>query len=393
MTRKNAAQPRLHAAQALILCLAIALTLSSCGHSRGTAGFRADSTVYVPRHAHGFRIDGARGRQSTLITITNPWQGAHDIRQQLLILRGGESSPPHYDGQVLHGDARRVVAMSSSHIAMLDAFGSAGLVTGVSGIGFVTNRDIQRRRATVADVGYDGNIDYEALLALRPDIVTLYGVTGASAVEAKLRELGIPFIYIGDYVEESPLGKAEWMLVMAEITGRRAAGLAAFRPIPRRYEAMRRAARRALESEPPVRVMLNTPYLDTWFMPAAASYSVQLINDAGGQMVYAPPTGSASQAVDMERAYQLAATADVWLNVGTCRSLGDLMRQCPKFADIPAVRQRHVYNNTLRSTPGGGNDYWESGVVRPDAVLADLIRILHPTALPRADLNYYLRLQ
>ena len=58
-------------------------------------------------------------------------------------------------------------------------------------------------------------------MSLDPDIVLLYGVNGASPVESKLRELDIPFIYIGDYLESSPLGKAEWMVALAEIVGRR----------------------------------------------------------------------------------------------------------------------------------------------------------------------------
>lgn len=73
----------------------------------------------------------------------------------------------------------------------------------------------------VADVGFDGNVDYELLLAQRPDLVLLFGVSGASGMEPKLREMGIPFVYIGEYLEESPLGKAEWLVAVSEITDSR----------------------------------------------------------------------------------------------------------------------------------------------------------------------------
>ncbi len=72
--------------------------------------------------------------------------------------------------------------------------------------------DIQARRDSIGDVGYEGNINYELLLSLDPDLVLLNGVNGASSMESKLKELGIPFMYVGDYLEESPLGKAEWMV-------------------------------------------------------------------------------------------------------------------------------------------------------------------------------------
>ena len=93
---------------------------------------------------------------------------------------------------------------------MLDAIDEDRCVVGVSGIDYISNPDIQAHRDSVGDVGYEGNINYELLLSLDPDLVLLYGVNGASSMEGKLKELNIPFMYVGDYLEESPLGKAEW---------------------------------------------------------------------------------------------------------------------------------------------------------------------------------------
>ena len=76
---------------------------------------------------------------------------------------------------------------------MLDAIGETGRVVGVSGIDYISNPDIQARRDSVGDVGYEGNINYELrLLSLDPDLVLLYGVNGASSMEGKLKELDIP---------------------------------------------------------------------------------------------------------------------------------------------------------------------------------------------------------
>lgn len=123
---------------------------------------------------------------------------------------------------------------------MLDAIGEVRCITGVSGIDYISNPDIQARRDSIGDVGYEGNINYELLLSLDPDLVLLYGVNGASAMESKLEELDIPFMYVGDYLEESPLGKAEWMVVLSEVTGKREKGEKAFAAIPVRYNALKR---------------------------------------------------------------------------------------------------------------------------------------------------------
>ena len=366
-----------------------AIVVAACGR-KSVSLEDFDKPVYMLEYASGFDIQGADSKQSVLLTVTNPWQGADGIAVQLFIARDGETAPEGFDGQVLEGDADRIVAMSSTHIAMLDAIGEVDRVVGVSGIDYISNPDIQARRDRIGDVGYEGNINYELLLSLDPDLVLLYGVNGASGMEPKLRELGIPFMYVGDYLEESPLGKAEWMVALSEVVGCRSEGEKVFAEIPVRYNALKqRVAENALDAPS---VMLNMPYGASWFMPSAGSYAVRLIEDAGGDYIYKKNTGNASTPVDMEEAYLLASAADLWLNVGMASTLGEVKAACPKFADTRCFRNGYVYNNNARTNAAGGNDYFESGVVHPELVLRDLIKIFHPE-LVEEDFVYYKRLK
>ena len=222
---------------------------------------------------------------------------------------------------------------------------------------------------------------------MRPGIVLLYGVTGENvAVTGKLRELGIPYVYVGDYVENSPLGKAEWLVAIAELCNRRETGTDTLRHIAARYEALK-----ATPAAGRPKVMLNTPYRDTWFMPPRSSYMVRLVEDAGGAYIYPQNDTNASQPIDMEEAYLLARQADVWINVGGCNTLAELTAQNPKFADVPAVKERRVFNNNRRQTPSGGSDFWESGNVRPDRILRDLRTIF--SGGDADSLWYYKRLE
>ena len=367
------------------------LTLLSAACSDKTSKIEDfDKNVYSPEYASGFDIKGAEGKQSTIITITNPWQGADSVTTQLFIARGGETPPESFSGQILEGEANRIVAMSSTHIAMLDAMGSADKIVGVSGIDYISNPKILARRDSIGDIGPETHADYELLLSLQPDIVLLYGVNGASGMEEKLSELGIPYMYVGDYLEQSPLGKAEWLVALSEITGHRDKRVKTFAEIPRRYNALKKRAAEAVGAAP--KVMLNTPYNDTWFMPSTDNYSVRLIIDAGGDYIYNKNTGNASAPIDTEEAYLLASQADVWINPGMARSLADVRSMAPKIADTPVFRSGNVFNNNLRSTAAGGNDYYESGIVRPDLVLRDLIKIFHPELITE-DFVYYQQLK
>lgn len=373
----------------LSLCLLIVL-LTACNGKKTASISDFSNQLYTPEYASGFSIKGADGYESSIITVTNPWQGADSITTQLFIARGGESAPEGFTGQVLEGDASRIVAMSSTHIAMLDAVGEAGRVVGVSGIDYISNPVISANRDSIGDVGYEGNINYELLISLDPDLVLLYGVNGASSMEGKLNELGIPFMYVGDYLEESPLGKAEWMVALSEVVGKRTEGEQVFGGIPVRYNDLKKRVADTVLDAPSV--MLNTPYGDSWFMPSTESYVARLVKDAGGDYIYKKNTGNASLPIDLEEAYKLTSEADMWLNVGMANTLDELRTSCQKFSDTRCFRNGSVWNNNLKTNAAGGNYYYESAVVNPDILLRDLVKIFHPE-LVEEDFVYYKQLK
>lgn len=346
--------------------------------------------VYKPDYALGFEILGAKERQSTILKVKNPWQGAENIETLLFIARNGESAPENFDGQILKEEAKRIVCMSSTHIAMLNTIDEVKRVVGVSGINYISNEYISLHKDKIGDIGFDGNINYELLISLEPDLVLVYGVNGASGMEAKLKELGIPFSYVGEYLEESPLGKAEWMVAVSELAGKRSNGEKFFKAIPERYRALKAKAATALSGKP--KIMLNTPYGDSWIMPSTMSYVVRLIADAGGDYIYGKNTSNSSLPIDLEEAYLLTSQADIWLNVGSIATVNELKSLYPKFADTKCVKNGNVFNCIKRISASGGNDYWESGVVNPDLILRDLIKIFHPGIITE-DFYYYSKIE
>lgn len=362
--------------------------LAGCGSSTAFDASLFTESRYTPTHASGFEIRGCKEANSTLIVVKNPWQGADAVEKMLLIDRDGAFNTAGSDVQRIDHNAERIICMSSSYVAMLSTIDKEECIAGVSGIGFISDEYVVANSDKIGDVGYDNNINYELILALDPDLVLLYGITGASGMESKLRELGIPYIYLGEYVESSPLGKAEWMVAIGEITGARERAESEFSAIEERYTSL--AASINTAGKVPPRVMLNTPYRDSWFIPSEQSYMARLIRDAGAEPYTCSVEGNTSQPIDTEQAYIWASEADVWLNVGACNTMEELTRQNPKFTDVKAVTEGRVYNNTLRQSPQGGSDFWESGVVRPDIILQDLVEIMHGEG---NDLYYYKQLK
>ena len=213
----------------ILIIVVISSLCVSCGgvQKRGAESF--STTVFSPNYASGFVID-ADEEGNTLVRVTQPWQGSA-VEEQSLAIFATKEQAKGYSGEHIVGAADRVVCMSTSHIAMLDAIGMVDVVVGVSGKQYITNERVANN-PEVKDVGYDSNLNYELLVMLNPDVVLMYGVTAEnSAVTAKLRNLGIPYLYLGDYTEESPLGKAEWLVAIAEIVGCRERGVEAFEAI------------------------------------------------------------------------------------------------------------------------------------------------------------------
>ena len=372
-----------------------ALLFAACAGEPARSLEEFSTSIYTPSYATGFDISGAEGAASTLITVRNPWQGAEGVEKRLFISREGERAPEGFDGQVIEGAAERVICMSSTYVAMIDALDCTEKVVGVSGIDYIYNTRV-REAATegrVRDVGHDSDINFELLMTLRPDIVLLYGVAGENGTaNSKLDELNIPYLYLGDYVEESPLAKAEWTVVMAEILGVRERGEEMFAGIAERYTSLRERIAQSTTERPTV--MFNTPYRDTWYMPSSRSYAVQLVEDAGGRYIYDGNHGTSSQPIDLEQAYLLTREADYWINVGQYSSIEDLRRAYPRFSGAKAVREGRVYSADRRKTAKGGSDFWESAVVNPDVVLSDLVAVLQPELNIVGDsLTYYKQLE
>ena len=224
----------------------------SCVYNKKTSLESISSkNVYTPEYATGFKILGAKNAQSTLIQVSNPWQGAKNVTMSYFISRNGELPPTGFTGPTIPAGAQHIVCMSSSYIAMLDALGQVDRIVAVSGINYIANPYILAHKDSIKDMGPE--INYELLLGLKPDVVLLYGIGDAqTAVTDKLKELAIPYMYVGEYLEESPLGKAEWLVALSELTDSRDKGIDVFREIPKTLSG----------TERPHRIRRATPYRD-----------------------------------------------------------------------------------------------------------------------------------
>jgi iron complex transport system substrate-binding protein len=118
-----------------------------------------------------------------------------------------------------------------------------------------------------------------------------------------------------------------------------------------------------------------------------------LIQDAGGEFLWHDNTSREAFVVSLEEVVIRSARADFWINCGTVNTIDELVATDSRFLSFPQVRKKAIFNNNLMVSPGGGNDYWERGVVRPDLILADLVKIFHPESDTGKVFNFYKRIE
>ncbi|MFA6335333.1 MAG: ABC transporter substrate-binding protein [Bacteroidales bacterium] len=288
---------------------------------------------------------------------------------------------------------RRVVCMSTSHIAYMTALGLEDKIVGVSGKQYITNEVILNRinNGEILDIGYEGSLNYELLLKLKPDVVFTYGILGENNIYInKIKELGINVIALGDYLEDHPLGKLEYLKLFGRLFNCSNKADSIYNSVKGRYISIKNVASRFADRP---KVLLNAPWKDVWYIPGRNSYMSVLINDAGGDPVMSKQGESRSVPYSLEEVYQESMNADYWLNPNNYSSIEELKNSNPLFKNIPSLKSGKIYNNTKRETGQGGSDFWEKGVIEPDVILNDLINIIHPELNSAHELVYYKQLK
>ena len=371
-----------------------ALLLSAC---TGQAGPSVDADghgegTHFTRYASGFRV--LDQGTYTLIEVTDPWQQSKDVIFSYVLAPGPEALPDSLKNiSFIKTPVKRVIALSTTHVAMIDQLGSAESIVGLSGSGFIYSSKIRARieSGSVKDVGYGQGLDFETIVKLKPDVLFLYGVEGnVMTTLEKLTDLGIPAVFCGEYLETHPLGKAEWIRFFSLFYKKEEQSARFFQKIDSAYCALSALASGVL---PKPLVLNGLPWKDTWFMAGGKSFAAQLMEDAGGDYLWKDNPSTQAVPLDLESVYMRALNADIWINPGAAGSLSDILLLDKRLGDLEVVQSGHVFNNDARSSVDGGNDYWESGTVRPDLVLADLIEVFHPELLTDHRFVYYRQLK
>jgi iron complex transport system substrate-binding protein len=327
----------------------------------------------------------------TKVSVINPWQGANNVSQDYYLLKRGSEIPVGVDSSmVIFVPLRKIICMSTTHVAMISALGEESSISGVSGTGYIYSDTLIKNVeiGLIEDVGYEASLNNELILKISPDLIMMYGI-GSESVSyvSKINELGIKVIFNADYLETDPLGKSEWIKLFGALYCKESEADSIFNSETAVYNQLKTYISKSITLRP--KVLLGLPYKDTWYVSPGNSYISKLISDAGGDYIWKNTISSISMPYGMENVYLGALTADYWLNIGSVKTKDEITAVDLRLSELPCFRKDNLYNNINRITVNGGNDYWETGTVYPHLSLKDLASILHPELFIDSKLFFY----
>ena len=327
------------------------------------------------------------------IEVNEPWPGSPDTL--VYIITKDISIMDLFKGDAKIGLVRQpienVVCFSTTHLPFLELIDEESRLSGFPTIDYIYSEKIQdmARKGKIKDLGPSNEINFESLLELNPDLVFAFTMGNELSMIRKIELSGIPMVLNADYLEDHPLGRAEWIKFIATFFDKDLEADSIFNEIEKAYLATKTAMDN-IEKRP--QIFTGVVYGDTWFMPGGKHYGTRFFNDAGGNYIWSDNNSGNILQLSFESVYEKAGNADFWIGTATYNSLKEIEQADIRYKDFKAFKTGNIYNYSARVSDKGGNAYFELGYARPDIILKDLAKIFHPDEMKGHQFYFYKKL-
>lgn len=356
----------------VFLCVAVLSGACSGNTASHTSQAEGGDTLEL-RYARLLRMREYPGY--TVAEIKNPWDTTRLLATYLLVERDAK-----IDEKALPEGIRVEVPLKSSvvytdiHASLIDELGEVGAIKGICDAQYVSNKSIQSlvKKGKIADCGSSMNPTVEKIAMIGCDGILLSAFEN-SGQHNKVASLGVPVIDCPDYMEVSPLARAEWIRFFGRLYGRAEKADSLFRAVEKEYLEVKDNMAKS-DHTGPVKVLFDKPYQGSWSIPAAGSTMAILLADAGGTNPFSHHKGSGGVALSAEEVLYKAHDADLWLLRvfgGQSLTLSSLKAENDIFTRFEAFKKGNVYECDTQAS-----SYFYDSAFRPHLVLreyADLI--------------------
>jgi iron complex transport system substrate-binding protein len=330
------------------------------------------------RYAKGFCL--IEKDQYRFLRLIDPISG--QTNQELVLVPKGIDPPVGISSEdIIQVPIETLVATSTTHIPALELIDKGQALIGFPNLDYISSEGTRARidAGQISELGQNEALNIEVLLTLKPDLLMTFSIDKTQKGLEKVKDAGIPVLYNGDWTEEHPLGRAEWIKVFGALFDQKAKADSIFNQIEQDYINLRLLAQTATKTPT---VISGALYKDVWYAPKGDSWAAQFLKDANSTYLWQDTKGVGSLQWNIEEILQYTNTAEVWIGPGQFTSYDQMRESSSTYTKFKPFKDQRIY--TFSNTKGatGGLLYYELASMHPDWVLSDLIHILHPGLLP-----------
>src|SRR5690606_25425598 len=247
-----------------------------------------------------------------IVKVTNPWPDAR--KDYTYILKEKHANVPDslevYES--INVPIKTVITTSTTHIPSLEMLGVENTLVGFPQLDYISS---EKTRANIAlgkirELGSNQALNTEVIIDLKPDAIIGYGIDNNNRALDNLQKAGLKILMNGDWNEQTPLGKAEWIKFFGALYGKEEQADSIFSHIEREYKDALALAKKA-KTKPTV--LSGGMFQNKWNLPRGESWGALFIKDAGGDYLWADTKGTASLSLPFEAVFEKAKDAQVWI--------------------------------------------------------------------------------
>ena len=345
---------------------------------RTNTGPHPENTI---KYAKGFDVISTKNEKK--IIIKNPYSNT-STNFEYIIKKGNNEQL-----NVINTPIKKIVVTSTTHIPMLELLGEEKALVGFQNTDYISSPKTRERieAGFVKELGNEALLNTEILLELRPDAVIGFAMGDMNKTYNLIEKHGIPVIINGDWREETPLGRAEWIKFFGALFDKEKLADSIFNTIEEDYLAAKLMAKEKT-SYPTIlsgAIMKN----DIWSLPAGESFVAQFLTDANLHYLWKDTHGKGSLQLSFESVLDKGQFADYWIAPGYFSSKAQLLENNPQYQNFSAFKNNKIFTASTKRGVKGGVMYYELGPTRPDLILQDLIKITNPEILPNYTLTFF----
>lgn len=344
--------------------------------------------------------------------IENPWKKGTTLHKYILVPKGkeGDETVARLKDDIRenatlqmgsHCDIVRTplesnVVFTAPHCQLMYELGCKNAITGVCDKDYINIPDIKERvklsdgkastsdtDKVIIDCGSSMQPDIERIIALKPEGLLISPFENSGGY-GKLDKLHIPIIETADYMETSPLGRAEWMKFYGLLFKSEERSDSLFSSIEKEYLALKAEAAKLPQGHS---ILTERKMGSVWYVPGGKSTMGILLKDANAKYIFADDTHSGSLAYGPERILSKGTQIDVWAFKyfgGKALSKSDLLAEYEGYKALKTFNQNSIYQVDTSTQP-----YFELTSFHPEILLREFIILAHPKATQFGKLRFY----